>query len=104
MKKTAFAVIVSLICLIGCFKDKNNNCACDGSYGTNFSQLSADFDSLCSNWKSSMCPKTWTCTCTMNAPTTAFENTDSLTAASKCAFYQTQMQLQYVYNGVKCSL
>jgi hypothetical protein len=104
MKKILFVTVASLALLIGCYKDQNNNCACNGALGTNFSELSVSFDSLCSAWKSAMCLKDWTCTCTLGAPTVGYSGIDSVTAVSNCTFYQQQLQKQYVYGSVQCTL
>ncbi len=93
-------VVLLLVVLGGCSQDKSNNCPCDGSYGTNFYGLSAD--SSCAAWKARTCPKNYTCTCTLGAPTSAISNTDSATAAKTCNY--TQSKLQNLYPGTVCGL
>jgi hypothetical protein len=101
MKKLLGIIPVAvLLAVAGCSQDKNNNCACDGSYGTNFYGASAD--SSCTVWKIQACPKTYTCTCTNGAPAAIYYNVDSATAATKCQFDQTQEQ--NLHPGAVCNL
>lgn len=100
--KTGWHVLIAVILLgfASCSHDQNNNCPCDGTYGTNFYGMSAD--SSCTVWKARTCPKNYTCVCTLGAPSSAIENTDSATAASKCSY--SQSQLQNLYPGTVCGL
>src|SRR5579871_59912 len=101
MKKILFAVsVAALVFIASCSSDKNYTCPCNGQYGTSFTGLNTD--SLCSAWKSTNCPKSWTCTCTMNAPGAILEDQDSLQALGNCALIQQKMQ--HSYPGSVCNL